>query len=123
MKPGLTTWPCAWISRAAVPSNFPTSTIFPSATATSPLNGAAPVPSTINALRIAKVGLLIISLAFEFCRTFFQERAHAFIEIRGAAGLALHLPFEVELLLVGVLVAVPVELANQAERNGGAARE
>src|ERR1035441_4435838 len=94
-------------------------------TARSPLTAGAPVPSTMCAFLIAKLAWLILesSRACEFCGTLFEERTHAFPKIRRATGFALHLMLEVELLLVAVLVAVPIELANQAERDGRAAGE
>src|SRR5579862_1649426 len=64
-----------------------------------------------------------ISFTFELRGTFLQKGAHAFAEVCGAAGLALHLTLEVQLLFISVVGALPIEPPNQAERDGRSARE
>src|SRR5690606_6397050 len=61
--------------------------------------------------------------AGEFCRALLQERGDAFAEIVRCAGLLLELALAVELFLIGVFRALPVEPADQAERLRRAARE
>ncbi len=77
--------------------------------------------------RQPRVGILFRCSAFSFTLEFrgtpLQECAHAFGEVRRVAGFALHLTFEVQLLFISVVGALPVQPPNQAERDGWPVRE
>src|SRR5215471_21241200 len=52
----------------------------------------------------------------EFWLAFFAEGHHAFDEIAGFAGGGLQLRLELELLVIGIVEALPIGLANERQR-------
>src|SRR5947208_1790191 len=75
--------------------------------------------ATASLLRMrTKASVRPRSLAPELRRPLLEERRHALAEIFGRARALLALRLGVELLLVRVVLAVPVQAADQRQRNG-----